>query len=180
MQRAIRVVRSRANEYGSRLSTHYGQTPNVHYFLGTLHNFQSDYAGAEIEFKHELQISPKHAAAMLALARLAMDDDRQKESEALAKSASELDPKNPETHSLYGEILLKAGNADNSARELEIAKKLAPDSASIRFQLAAAYRRLHRAADADRETAAFNLLKDKQLVMASAEEKLKSRPELLK
>src|SRR6266566_4931502 len=104
---------ARANEYASRLAAHYDQTPNVHYFLGTLRKLQSEDEGAAKEYERELQISPMNAAAMVELARLAMDDNRQNEAEALAKNASELDPKNPETHSVYGEVLLKAGSAED-------------------------------------------------------------------
>jgi len=169
-----------ANEFGDRLAAHYDQTPNVHYFLGTLRKFQSDYAGAAKEYEHELQISPKHAAALIELARLAADDGRLEQAVALAKQAAALEPNNPEAHGVFGDVLLRSGEAQQSLSELEVAKRLAPDSASVRFQLATAYRKLHRTADADRETKAFNLLKDRQQVMASPQEKLKGAPELLK
>jgi len=171
---------ARANEYSRRLTVHYDQIANIHYFLGTLKKFQSDYAGAAQEYQRELQISPDNAAAIIELARLASDDNRIEEAAKLAKRATELDSNNPEAHSLYGSILLKSGTLEESVREFEAAKKLAPDSASVRFQLASAYRRLHRTVDAERETKAFNLLKDKAQVIASAEEKLKGHPELLK
>jgi len=170
----------RANEYGQRLALHYDQLANIHYFLGTLKKFQSDYADAAKEYQRELQISPSNTAAIIELARLAADDNRIEEAARLAKRASELDPNNPEAHNLYGSILLKSDSVEESVREFEAAKKLAPDSASVRFQLAAVYRKLHRTVDADRETKAFNLLKDKEQVIASAEEKLKGHPELLK
>jgi len=169
-----------ANEFGDRLAAHYDQTPNVHYFLGTLRKFQSDYAGAAKEYERELQISPKHAAALIELARLAADDGRLEQAVALAKQAAALEPNNPEAHGVFGDVLLRSGEAQQSLSELEVAKRLAPDSASVRFQLATAYRKLHRTADADRETKAFNLLKDRQQVMASPQEKLKGAPELLK
>ena len=98
----------------------------------------------------------------------------------LAKQAAALEPNSPEAHSVYGDVLLRSGEPLKSVGELELAKKLAPDSASVRFQLAAAYRKLHRTADADRETKAFNLLKDQQQVIASPQEKLKGDRELLK
>lgn len=170
---------AQANEYAARLSAHYDQTPNVHYFLGTLRKFQSDYAGATKEYERELQISPKNADAMVELARLAIDDDRLEQAMSWAKQATTLEPNSSATHAVYGDAMLRSGDAEHSAGELEIAKKLAPDSASVRFQLANAYRHLHRTADADRETKAFNLLKDKQQVIASPQEKLRD-PGLLK
>jgi tetratricopeptide (TPR) repeat protein len=170
----------KADEFAHRLSVHYDRTPNVHYFLGTLCRMKSDYAGAVEEYQKELQISPKNAAAIIALSRLAFEDNRQDEAMVFAQHAVELDPNNPENRSLYGEILLKAGKTQESVQQLQTAKQFSPDSASIRFLLAAAYRKLHRKSEADRETAAFNLLKDKENVAVSPEEKLKEHPELLK
>lgn len=169
-----------ANEFADRLAAHYDQAPNVHYFLGTLRKFQNDDAGATSEYKRELQISPKNAAAMVELARLAADDGRMEDALTSAKQAAALEPNDPEAHRVYGDVLLRSGEAQKSVGELELAKKLAPDSVPVRFQLAAAYRKLHRWADAERETKAFNLLKDKQEVIASPQEKLKADPELLK
>lgn len=169
-----------ADDYAHRLATHYNQTPNVHYFLGTLRRFESNDAEAAKEFERELQIAPKHAASMIELARLAKDQNELDKGLSLAKTAAELEPDDPEVHQVYGELLLQKGSFEASVRELESAKKLAPDSAKVRFQLAAAYRKLKRPQDAQRETTAFNLLKDKQQVMASPQEKLASHPELLK
>jgi tetratricopeptide (TPR) repeat protein len=170
----------RANEYAQRLALHYDQQANVHYFLGTLRKSQSDYAGAATEYQRELQLSPNDAGAMVELAHLAEDEDRLEEAARLAKRASELDPKSPDAHTVYGAILLKSGSVEQGVRELEAAKKLVPDSASVRFQLAAGYRKLHRTEDAERETRAFNLLKDKREVIASPQEKLKDHLELLR
>lgn len=171
---------NRADEYARRLTMHYGETPNVHYFLGTLRKFESDDAAATAEFERELQVSPKHAGAMVELARLAADNNQEDKALSLVKNASQLEPKNPEAHRIWGALLMKSGNLAESIRELEAAKRLAPDSAPIRFQLAAAYRKVRRQRDAEREMAAFNLLKDKQQVMASPQEKLGNNPELLK
>ena len=73
---------------------------------------------------------------------------------------------------MLGRVLLAQRQFSESVHELETAKRLAPDSASIRYQLAESYRKLGRKEDAARETAAFNLLKDKQEVLAPPEEKL--------
>jgi tetratricopeptide (TPR) repeat protein len=170
----------RADEFANRLESHYNEAPNVHYFVGTLRKFEDKNQDAVEEFQHEIRISPKHASAMIELARLKSIGNETSEALALAKTASQLEPQNSEAHHVYGEILLKSGQFEASAQELEIAKRLAPDSAPVRFQLAAAYRKLHRSREAERETVAFNLLKDKQQVIASPSEKLASHPELLK
>jgi len=162
----------RADEYATRLLLHYGQEPNAHYFRGTLLTFEDKGDEAAREFQQELRISPKHAPAMVELARIYFAQDKATEAMSLARSAAEIEPNNSEAHHVLGRILLANQQFPESARELEIAKQLAPDSASIRFQLATAYRKSGRSKEAERETAAFKLLKDQQEVLAPPEEKL--------
>src|SRR5581483_2510319 len=154
----------RADEYANRLSAHYDQSANVHYFLGTLRRFESNDDEAEKEYERELKVSPQHVAAMIELAKLDLEDDRLDQALSLAKNASQIEPQNAEAHGTLGEALVKSSSFEGAAHELEIAKQLAPDSAPIRFQLATAYRKLRRAKDADREMAVFNSLKDKEMV----------------
>ena len=65
-------------------------------------------------------------------------------------------------------------DAEIVARELEIAKELAPDSALVRSHLAMVYSRLGRTEAAKAEAAAFLRLKNKEGVLAPPQEKLKS------
>ncbi len=162
----------RADDFANRLLLRYGQEPNVHYFRGTLFGFEDKRAESEQEFLQELQVYPNNAAAMLALAGLHLMDDPAG-AMSYARNAVQVEPRNAEAHHMMGRVLLATRQFPEGARELEAAKGLAPDSASIRFQLADAYRKLGRKKDAERETAAFNLLKDKQEVLASPEEKLR-------
>lgn len=165
----------RADEYARRLLLHYGQEPNVHYFRGTLFNFEHKSAEAEREFQEELRISPQHVPAMVELARIHLEHDEPAEASRLAQSAAEIDPKSPEARQLLGRVLYSAGQFPQSARELEAAKLLAPDVPSIRYQLARAYTALGRNKEAHQEVAAYNLLRDKQQVLAPPEEKLAGR-----
>jgi len=162
----------RAAEYARRLLFHYDHEPNVHYFRGTVLNFERKSAEAEEEFRQELQISPRHVPAMVELARLNLSHDQTAEALSFAKSAAEIEPKNPEAHHMLGRVLLTTKQLPESARELETAKQLAPDVASIRYHLARAYAALGRAKEADREVAAYHVLRDKQQVLAPPQEKL--------
>ena len=54
-----------------------------------------------------------------------------------------------------GQVLLETGDIEGAVREYEAGVKLAPDSPSMRFALARAYRRAGRAVDADREQKEF-------------------------
>jgi tetratricopeptide (TPR) repeat protein len=161
----------RASEYSQRLLAEYGSLPNVHYFLGTLDKFHSRPAEAEKEFRRELEISPRHAAAMLELAQIDLDRGNSAEAESLARRAVQLEPMNPDTHHILGRALLDARHARESAQELESAERLAPEDAAIHFHLATAYRGLGRKQDAARENSAYIAIRkrDGTLVQATGE-----------
>ena len=165
---------ARADEFANRLLAHYDQSANVHYYVGTLRRFEGKKEEAEREFRRELEISPQNAAAMLELAQIDMEADRLAEAEDFAKKAVELEPKNPDSHHVLGRVLLANNRVDSSVKELEAAKQLAPDAATIRSHLAMAYFRLGLKEKAKTEMAAFSALKAKEGVMAPAAEKLKS------
>ncbi len=162
----------RAHEYGGRLAAHYGNERNVHHLLGTIYSFEQRIAEAAEEFRRELEISPDHAPALIQLALIGLLESRLDEAEAMARKAAALEPKDPLAHYALGRILLATENFQESARELETAKELAPTSAKVRYQLANAYRRLRRTADAERENAAFEAMKDKNEVLAAIPEEI--------
>lgn len=162
---------ARADEYAHRLALHYGQAPNVHYYLGTLLGFEDKKTEAEREFRRELDVSPQHVAALLELARMDLEADHLPEALDFAKRAVEFEPKNADAHHVLGRVLLASDHAEESARELETAKQLAPDGATIRSHLAMAYFRLGRKDEAKAEMAAFSVLKAKEGVFVPPSEK---------
>jgi tetratricopeptide (TPR) repeat protein len=163
----------RADEYARRLLLHYDHAPNVHYYLGTLLGFEGKKVEAEKEFRQELLVSPQHVASLLELARMDLEEDRLAEAVEFAKRAVELEPKNPDAHHVLGRVLLATDQVQESVRELEIAKQLAPDGATIRSHLAMAYYRLGRKDEARAEQAAFIVLKAKEGVFVPPGEKTK-------
>ncbi len=164
----------RASEFSQRLLAHYADKPNVHYFRGTLLRFQGKLAPAVGEFRRELEISPRHSAALTELAVCLFDGGEAAEALTPAKRATVLEPGNARAHYTLGKALSQIGSYQESAHELEIAKKLAPDSAGVRFVLATVYKRLGRSKDYDRELAAFQALQGKEEVLAPLDEKFKS------
>ena len=167
----------RVHEFQDRLAAHYGDEPNVHYFRGYVYEFEKRYDEAAREFRQELKISPDNAAAMVQLALMDVEESRLEEGSTWAQQAIVLEPKNALAHYAMGRVLLAQEQWQQSAVELELARKLAPESADVRFHLATAYKNLGRVADAKRENAAFEALKDKKEVLASPQEKLKAAPE---
>jgi tetratricopeptide (TPR) repeat protein len=157
----------RVHEFQDQLVAHYSQEPNVHYFRGYVYEFEKRYDEAAEEYRQELKISPDSAVAMVQLALMDVENAQLDEARPLAIQAISLEPKNPLAHYTLGRVLLASEKWAESARELEIARQLAPNSSRIRFHLARAYKALGRAADADRENAAFERLKGKEEVLAT-------------
>lgn len=162
----------RTNEYADHLALRYPDEPEVHYFRGTVFAAQKRTADAEREYRHELRISPEHIPAMLALAGIELDKNDVTEAETLARKAVELAPKDSETHEVFGRVLMVKGQNAPSARELEIAKELAPDSALVRSHLAMVYSRLGRTEAAKAEADAFLRLKSKEGILAPPQDRL--------
>jgi tetratricopeptide (TPR) repeat protein len=160
----------RAQDYENKLLLHYDQAPDVHYFRGTLFGFQKQREQAKNEYRRELRISPHHAPAMMELARLDLDDGQLDEALSLARRADGLDPQNPSAHHILGQALFAGGHLQEGARELETARQMAPDSASIRFHLMTVYQKLGRAKDAEHEKAVFETLRGKREVLLPPEE----------
>lgn len=163
----------RADEYADRLASHYPEHSEVHYFRGTLFTMQKRVSDAEHEYRQALRISPELVPAMLALAEIDLDKNELEEADALARKSIELAPKDPEAHHVLGRVLMTKNENAASSTELEIAKKLAPDSALVHSHLAIVYSRLGRTQEAKSEAATFLRLKNREGVLAPPEERLK-------
>lgn len=162
----------RADEFAARLESRYAGESDVHYFRGTLYRFEGKPADAEREYREELNISPRHAPSLVALAELELDKGELAEAGTLARRAADSDPANAEAHHLLGRVYLSNGELRSSLAELQEAKRLAPDSAGVRSHLAMVYTKLGRPQEAKAESVAFLALKDKQDVMAPPKQKL--------
>jgi predicted Zn-dependent protease len=165
---------ARADYYADRLVSRYPDQPEVHYFRGTLFTFENKNADAEREYRAELRISPQHVPAMLALANIGLENDQLEEAASLAKRSIELEPKNAEAHHVLGRVLMATNHFSESASELENAKRLAPDSATVRAHLAMVYGRLGRLQEAKAEAAAYVTLKNHEEVLAPPKTKRNS------
>ena len=64
----------------------------------------------------------------------------------------------PDSYYVLGRAFLEIGDNENAVKELETARQLAPGSPAVRFNLARAYTRVHRTADAEKERAEFQRL----------------------
>lgn len=142
-----------------QLLLHYGNHPNVHYFLGLVSLDASDSAGASNEFQRELEISPHDVPALLQLAFYNLERGEPGKALPLAEQAVAIAPGDFVAHAALGKALFSAGRFEESARHLETARKIAPESPYVRWSLSQTYAALGRHDDAERERAVFAKLK---------------------
>lgn len=167
---------TRAEEFAASLEERYPDQPEIHYFHGSIYTFEGKSAEAEAEYRKELKISPNHSPSLVALATIDLDKGDVADADRTARTAVLVDPGNAEAHHLLGRVLQTNRDFQASVPELETAKRLAPDSASVRFHLAMAYKRVGRKQEAEVESAAALVLKNKEDVMAPAKVKLGNAP----
>ncbi len=163
-----------AHEFLDRLAVRYGDYPNVHFFRGYVYDSEKRYDEAADEYRKELKIWPDNVDAIAQLSLIDAQNLQPDEALPLAIRAVSHEPKNALVRYSLGRLYFAAEKWNESARELETARQLAPGSARVRFHLAKVYRKLGRTADADRENVAFEKLKGKEEVFATPEEKLRS------
>jgi tetratricopeptide (TPR) repeat protein len=137
----------------------------VHYALGELLLTSGDYEKAEAEFRAEAQLTPGSAVAAYKLGVALANLGRGAEAVTELKRADVLQPDMPEVLFELGKVLNASGDAKSA--ELYLTKLLKVEQGtelaeSAHFQLAQVYRKLGRAADADREMRAFQSLRAKR------------------
>jgi len=151
------LSRADADRAYLQLVTRYPDAPNVHYAYGTfLTGDRPDDAIAQ--FTRELEVSPGHALAHVAIAQQLIKRGDYKGAAPHAADAARLAPKNFLTRKVLGEVKLQAGDVPGAIAELETARTLEPSSPSVRFHLARAYQRAGRAEDARHEREEFSRL----------------------
>src|ERR1700691_1581243 len=147
-----------AQKYFAELLANYPKAANVHYLYGSFLLGTDEDAGLR-EFQKELELNPKHPEA---LANMALAYEQRGETEkaiSYAQRAVEADPNYFAAHGVLGRLLANSGDVDQGIKELEIARRQAPDSYQVHFSLAAAYAIAGRKSDAARERADFVRLK---------------------
>ena len=132
--------------------------PGIHYRLGRLILSQPKTAttmeDARSEFEAELKINPDNAGAEYVLGEIARQAEQWPDAVAHFSRASKLDVTFVDSYLGLGRALLASERASDAIAPLETAVRLQPQNPATHFQLATAYRRAGRKADADRELAA--------------------------
>lgn len=161
---AAAFMAERAEEAGplfEQLAAKFPNEPGVHYMVGAW-SIGHDPAAAEAEFRKELQITPNHVMARVQLALLLIKRGDAKESVELAGETAKMEPGNAVCQATLGQALLNADRTGEAVAVLEKAVRLAPNVAKAHFYLAQAYSQAGRVAEARKETAEFNRLREQQ------------------
>ncbi len=142
------------------------QMPGIHYRLGrsllSQPNPPTDVKDqARREFEEELKVDPSNAGANFVLGELARQAEKWPEAIAYLSKATKLDASFADAYLALGRSLLGADKAEEAIAPLQTAEKLQPDNPVVHFQLATAYRRAGRKADADREFVAHRQASEK-------------------
>lgn len=132
----------------------YPTTPNVHslyaYFL-----LGSDPASAVAELKAELALQPTNLPALVTLALEYLRQNEPNLGLPYAEEAVKAGFGSFAAHNVLGRILVAKGDTEKGIQELEVARRLAPDSPQTHIALASAYAKLGRTEDAAKERAEF-------------------------
>jgi len=147
-------ARQAAGEFRILLAK-YPDVPNIHYLYGSFLLFSDPDAGV-VELKKELEASPDHVPDLVTLA--AEYIRRQDFAAALpyAEKAVSLDPQFFAAHTVLGRALVEGdSNVARGLQELEMARRLAPNSPQVHIALATAYTKAGRKEDAAREREEF-------------------------
>jgi len=135
----------------------YPKEPNVHYARGVLRTTEAPDLALD-DFVAELAVSPRHVPARLQLAFELIKRGEAAKAKPYAEEAVRLDPQHFAVHLAMGQVWFETDDLPKAIAAFERGATLAPGSPQAHFLLARAYARAGRAADAERERAAFRKL----------------------
>ncbi|HWG21009.1 MAG TPA: tetratricopeptide repeat protein [Terracidiphilus sp.] len=135
--------------------------PRAHFYEGLAYLRWEHWPEAAAQFKNELSLFPGELDAMYHLGFVDQQQSKVDEALALYLKVIAADPDYANAQYEAGKIFEDRGQYGDAATHLEIAARLTPEKDYIHYQLQAAYRKLSRSADADRELAVYKDIKAK-------------------
>lgn len=145
----------------------YPSTPQIHFLVGTM-LLANDPDRALEEWKKELTVSPGHPQALVSIAGEYVKRRDYKAALPYAEQSVKVSPDYFAARAVLGEALAQGGlDLNRGIHELEIAARLAPWQAQVRFELASAYAKAGRREDAARQRTEFLRLRSQKEVATS-------------
>lgn len=135
--------------------------PQAHYFVGESLIKLDRPADAIPELRQELTLSPGEPNVNAALAFALLQTSHKDEARILLEQTVAAHPDHAESQYELGKLLLENGDAVNAVPHLESSAKTDGSKDYVHYQLATAYRKANRSADAEREFKTYREIKDK-------------------
>jgi tetratricopeptide (TPR) repeat protein len=133
-------------------------TSGLHYMLAlTVLRVDREHAFRELE--REIELTPDHLMAYLQMASENLDNGQAVDALEYARRAAAVLPDSYMARAMHGRVLLAANRSSEAVTELETAVRLAPQVADVHFQLATAYAREGRDAEARQHRKIFQDLR---------------------
>jgi tetratricopeptide (TPR) repeat protein len=134
----------------------------THYFAGVALIRQGNPKEAVDELRTALKLNPTDTPTKYHLAFALIQVQQKSEAQTLLQQVLQQDPNYADAYYELGKLQLEQGDAKAAITSLEAGTKANPDSDYIHYQLAMAYRRDSRSADAEREIKLYQALKNRQ------------------
>ena len=131
---------------------------SIHEAMGEALGRQRDFAGAAQELRAALRIDPLNTQAKYNLALALIELQQKAKAQELLVEVARTGSQNPEVYYQLGKLELELGDTKSAIATLEKGSKINPGNESIHHQLATAYRKDSRVADADREWKLYETL----------------------
>jgi tetratricopeptide (TPR) repeat protein len=136
----------------------YPDTPFLHYAYGDALAATSMYDESLTQLREEVKLNPASVLAYLRQASIDLIQHQSASALAEARKASLIAPDSSEARYLLGRSLLEEGDIPAAIHELETPRRLSPNSPKVPFNLARAYARAGRTAEAQQERSDFERL----------------------
>jgi len=134
----------------------------THYLAGVALIRQGNPKDAVDELRTALKLNPADTPTKYHLAFALIQVQQKTEAQTLLQQVLQQDPKYADAYYELGKLQLEQGDAKAAITSLEAGTKASPNSDYIHYQLAMAYRRDSRSADAEREIKLYQALKNRQ------------------
>jgi tetratricopeptide (TPR) repeat protein len=138
----------------------YSDIPFLHYAYGDALASASKYDAAQAQLVEETRLNPSNELAYVRLASIALVLHQSGSALEDGRKAVALAPESAEARYVLGRSFLEGGDAPAAIRELEIARRLSPNSPKVHFNLARAYAQANRTMEAEQERAEFERLRE--------------------
>ncbi len=135
--------------------------PKAHFYEGLAYIRWEHWPEAAEQFQEELKLTPGDLDSKYHLAFVDQQQSKIDDALALYLKVIAANPDYANAQYETGKILEDRGQYSDSVGHLEAAARLTPEKDYIHYQLQAAYRKLNRSADADRELEIYKALKAK-------------------